>query len=218
MSASNAQMVPLGELVRIQVGVPLKSSRARAMEAQAEDALADTTFVISAKALPSLHGIHVKSLTEVNSEIGEQHLLHDGDVLFSNRGNTNYAWVFRAESVHERRCVAGNQFLVLRTSSSPNLDEEYVAWFLNHPIAHGPLSARAHGSSIKLIKAKDLAKVELPLPSLDIQGYIADGWLSYLAWDDAQRELSRATREWIQSMTAEKAMGSEGIASSEVSE
>jgi restriction endonuclease S subunit len=105
-----------------------------------------------------------------NEPISEKFFLRAGDVLFPNRGTRTTALVFRLK---EQRVIAGSQFYLLRI----DLDRawpEYVAWFLRSGDAARHFESHRKGSYIQTIQRRDVAHLEMPLPSLEMQRRIAE--------------------------------------------
>lgn len=107
---------------------------------------------------------------EPNVDVNEKLLLRSGDVLFPNRGTRTTAVVYRLE---DSTTIVGSQFYLIRI----NLDRawpEYVAWFLRSEDAAHHFESRRKGSYIQTIQRRDVAHLEIPLPSLEMQRRIAE--------------------------------------------
>jgi restriction endonuclease S subunit len=96
--------------------------------------------------------------------------LRSGDVLLPNRGTRTTALAYRLE---EQRTIAGAQFYVLRVNPD-RAYPEYVAWFLRTEDAVRHFESRRKGSYIQTIQRRDVAELEIPLPSLEMQRRIAE--------------------------------------------
>lgn len=203
MNVSGVQIEPLGHLVKIQAGVPLKSSRERELDAYSRSVSDFETLVIGSRALPNWGGIDSDHLNETSFGVGDQHILSSGDVLFANRGKNTFAWVFNSDSLGNERCAAGNQFLVLRTSRCEELVPGYVSWFLNHQIVRSQLALLAMGGSVRLIKGMVLKQLQIPMFDRVKQEKIARAWSAYLNWSQAQQEVLDTTREWVMAATSQ---------------
>lgn len=105
---------------------------------------------------------------EPNESINETLILKSGDVLFPNRGTRTTALAFPGS---KEPTIAGSQFFILR--SDPKLVRpDYLSWFLRSEVAHQYFAGRRKGSYVQIIQRKDLAELELPLPSLSEQNKI----------------------------------------------
>lgn len=133
---------------------------------------------------------------EPNEPVNEKFFLRAGDVLFPNRGTRTTALAFRLE---EQGVIAGSQFFVLRTDS--NLAwPEYVAWFLRSDEAARYFESRRKGSYIQTIQRREVAALQIPLPSLKVQQTIAK--LAELAV--SERELSDRLAKLKSALLAEQ--------------
>jgi len=137
---------------------------------------------------------------EPNAAVNEDLFLRPGDVLFPNRGARTTALAYRLDLP---RTLAGAQFFVLRPDTGRVLPE-YLAWFLRTEEAARYFEGRRKGTYVKIIQRSDLAEMEIPLPSLNVQRRIVETAslalkerilaerLASLKWKLAKRLLSKA--------------------------
>jgi cell division protein FtsB len=95
------------------------------------------------------------------------HLLRPGDLLFRSRGNSNGA-VRVPEGI--RAAVVSAPILLVRPHG---VLPEYLCWYINTPAARVHLDAMAEGTSVRMISAEALKLLDVPLPSPEVQKYIA---------------------------------------------
>lgn len=90
-----------------------------------------------------------------------------GDVLFTARGNNNYA-VLIDETIGDLRAVAAPHFFVLR-SKTDQLLPGFLAWLLNRSPSQHYFQRKAEGSLTKSIRRSVLGATPVVLPPLDKQ-------------------------------------------------
>jgi restriction endonuclease S subunit len=100
----------------------------------------------------------------------ERYLVSQGDVLFLSRGQRTYAVpVLQALE----NTVASYYFYILRPDAD-HVDHEYLAWFINQPIAQACLERLQRGSHIKIIPKSAFEELEVVLPPLATQRAIVE--------------------------------------------
>lgn len=97
--------------------------------------------------------------------VTDRHLLWDKDILFAAKGTKNFAALYEQSDFP---CVASTTFFVIRLSDRKVLPE-YLVWFMNQPHTQKILKSGAIGSSIVSISKSVLEKIEVPIPSIQIQ-------------------------------------------------
>ncbi|HEU5070607.1 MAG TPA: restriction endonuclease subunit S [Verrucomicrobiae bacterium] len=98
-----------------------------------------------------------------------KHVLHYGDVLFVGRGMRNEAATFVAEGGN---VIAAPHLFVLRTEGRVAFPD-YLTWWLNLPETQEKIRAMRRGSAVPFVPMSNLAALEVPLPSIDMQNHIA---------------------------------------------
>lgn len=101
-------------------------------------------------------------------DVSENHLLRVGDVLFSAKGNKNFAFVFEA---HHKASVASTSFFVIRLNSD-KIIPKYLAWFLNSGNTQNYIKSRAKGTAMLSVSKKVLENIEIPIPNIEKQEVI----------------------------------------------
>lgn len=94
-----------------------------------------------------------------------------GDILLTNRSTTNKACYIDKD--YDNLLPIGGQF-ILTLKDTDKINPKYLALFLSSDIGNKILSSISVGTAIKLISRKDLEKIKIPCPPLDIQDEIVD--------------------------------------------
>src|SRR5207249_1096409 len=95
--------------------------------------------------------------------------LRSGDILFTARGQQNYAAVFVLEMPN---ALAASTLLVLRVKDF--VDPFYLVWYLNLPQTRERLRAMQAGSGVPFIPIDDLNELEVRVPSMEVQQQIVN--------------------------------------------
>lgn len=113
------------------------------------------------------NGILQKSLHPDLKEdtVTDRHLLWDKDILFAAKGTKNFAALYEQSDFP---CVASTTFFVIRLTDRSVLPE-YLVWFMNQSYTQKILKSGAIGTSIVSISKSVLEKIEIPIPSIQIQ-------------------------------------------------
>lgn len=93
------------------------------------------------------------------------YLLKEGDVLIPARGTTIRTAVFHDQNYP---CIASSNVIVIRPNQK-TLNSTYLKLFLDSPLGKKLVSGTQQGISIISISYKDLAGLEIPVPSMDTQ-------------------------------------------------
>lgn len=121
-----------------------------------------------------------KARTSVNTEgmmrisppgmAPESHLRED-DVLFLAKGQKNFSWC--VGRLPELPTLAASYFFVLRPR--PEVEGEYLAWFLNQEAAHRHFARLAtKGAHMPIVRRDVLESLEVPVPDLATQRKIIE--------------------------------------------
>jgi len=155
-------MKRLGELAEIRAGYPFRGRIERVESGscrlvQMGDVRADTAEV--GNDLP-----HVAAPPN-----WQKHVLHDADVLFVGRGLRNDAAMFVGKAGD---VIAAPHLFVLRAKGSFAWPD-YLTWFLNLPETQERIRSVRSGSSVPFVPMEAFARLEVPLPSMEMQKHIA---------------------------------------------
>jgi restriction endonuclease S subunit len=99
-----------------------------------------------------------------------QNRLRPGDVLFRTRGATNLAVL--VEAVPDLT-VALSPLVIIRSRDSSILDPGYLHWVLNSEALRDDIEREARGTIIRMVGAKSLQDLQIPLPPIARQRNIA---------------------------------------------
>ena len=102
---------------------------------------------------------------EIAADINDKYLSHKGDVLF-RLSEPQFAVKVDGESVNEG-VVISSKFAIIKPDE--NIDSDFLVALLNSEIVKNQLNKYSEGSVIKLVKVKDLVKLNLTIPSLEEQ-------------------------------------------------
>ena len=95
----------------------------------------------------------------------EKHLLQEGDLLFAAKGLNNFAVVYHT---YIGKAVASSSFIIIRLTDK-SITADYLAWFISHNKKVKLLHQQQLGTTIPSISMKQLAELEIDIPSLEMQ-------------------------------------------------
>lgn len=118
------------------------------------------------------------------------YILQEGDVLLPGRGTAIRTAVF-----HEQRfpCIAHSNVIVIRPDEK-KLNGVYLKVFLDSPLGNKLISGAQQGMTIMNISYKDLATLEIPIPTMMEQEKVADEYSKEL--DIYKRVIREAEGRW----------------------
>ena len=121
----------------------------------------------------------------------EKHILEDGDLLFAAKGLNNFAAVYRTRI---GKAVASSSFIILKIKEEKKqlIQPDYLAWFITHHKQIKLMHQQQLGTTIPSISMKQLAKLEIDIPSIDVQKKIVE--VHQLR--EKEKELSNSIEEW----------------------
>jgi hypothetical protein len=96
--------------------------------------------------------------------------LVSGDIIIRSRGS--HYGVVLAKDPPPRTVVAAPLFLL--SVKQAGIRADYIAWYLNRAPIRSLLATMARGTSLPTISIRDLAELEIPVPSPEIQAEIAE--------------------------------------------
>jgi restriction endonuclease S subunit len=141
----------------------------------------------------SKHGLldnTVQPQLRINGKL-EKHLLQDDDLLFAAKGLNNFAVVYHQSM---GKAVASSSFLIIRIHDGVRrlIHPDYLAWFISHDKRIRLLHQQQLGTTIPSINMKQLAELEIDIPSLSMQEKI----VAVQQLRDRERELNAQLEEW----------------------
>lgn len=104
------------------------------------------------------------------------YILQEGDVLLPGRGTAIRTSVFHAQSFP---CIAHSNVIVIRPDEK-KLNGVYLKVFLDSPIGNKLISSVQQGITIMNISYKDLATLEIPVPSIAEQEKVSEEYIREL--------------------------------------
>lgn len=118
------------------------------------------------------------------------YILHEGDVLLPARGTAIRTSVF-----HEQKfpCIAHSNVIVIRPNSKM-LDSTYLKVFLDSPLGNKQISGAQQGMTVMNISYKDLNVLEIPVPSIEEQKFVAEEYNKELK--EYKETISAAEKRW----------------------
>lgn len=118
------------------------------------------------------------------------YILQEGDLLLPGRGTAIRTAVF-----HEQRfpCIAHSNVIVIRPDEK-KLSGVYLKVFLDSPLGNKLISGAQQGMTIMNISYKDLATLEIPIPTMMEQEKVADEYSKEL--DKYKRTIREAEERW----------------------
>ena len=102
---------------------------------------------------------------KIATDINDKYLSHDGDVLF-RLSEPQFAIKVDGEKIKEG-VVISSKFAIIKPNK--NINPDFLAALLNSNIVKNQLNRFSEGNVIKLVKVKDLVKINLTIPSLEEQ-------------------------------------------------
>lgn len=132
------------------------------------DPLGDVA-VIQMKDIDDTNLLRVEGAIRVTLPKGKaHHLLRPGDLLFRSRGRSNGAALV-AEDIGPA-ALAAPMLLIRPHGVLP----AYLHWYINAPATQTQLAALAAGTSVQMISAEALKRLDVPLPSQAKQRRISE--------------------------------------------
>lgn len=131
---------------------------------------AGSTAVVQMKDVDDGNQLRTEGVFRVNlSQVRQPHLLRPGDLVFKSRGVTNSAAIV---TVDTGPAVLAAPMLLIRPGKS--ILPAYLYWYLNLPATRLALSARAEGTSVRMISKASLEDLDIPVPDLRKQQMITE--------------------------------------------
>lgn len=124
------------------------------------------------------YGIDYENLDTIDEDERKvaNYILQEGDVLLPGRGTSIRTSVFHTQSFP---CIAHSNVIVIRPDEK-KLSGVYLKLFLDSPLGNKLISSAQQGSAIMNISYKDLACLEIPIPSISEQEKVAEEYIREL--------------------------------------
>ncbi len=128
-------------------------------------------FLLQARDFNYLHHVDWSNLTRFTpAGSTTKSEIRQGDVLFLAKGQDNFAYPVNRVATH---VLAANSFYILRPDKATILPD-YLAWWLNQAPAQEYIQLNRSGSSLPFLSVSALSRLEVPIPSIEIQRKIGE--------------------------------------------
>lgn len=101
----------------------------------------------------------------------EQHFSRRGDLVFRSRGQVNTSAIIRDDP---GKAVIAAPLLRIRIKNPENVLPEYLNWYISQADAQRYLTSVQAGTSVSMIRSKQLEEMPVHLPSLEMQKNIVE--------------------------------------------
>ncbi len=152
------------EIATVQTGYSFRSK----LEASENGNIA----VIQMKDLLDDNSVDCSGLTKIDmQDPKEQHFALKGDLLFRSRGQVNTSAI-----IHENpgKAIIAAPLLRIRITDPENVLPEYLNWYISQADAQRYLTSMQAGTSVNMIRSKQLREMPVHIPSLKIQKNIVE--------------------------------------------
>lgn len=152
------------EIATVQTGYSFRSK----LEASENGNIA----VIQMKDLLDDNSVDCSGLTKIDmQDPKEQHFARKGDLLFRSRGQVNTSAI-----IHENpgKAIIAAPLLRIRITNPENVLPEYLNWYISQADAQRYLTSMQAGTSVNMIRSKQLREMPVHIPSLKIQKNIVE--------------------------------------------
>jgi restriction endonuclease S subunit len=148
----------LSDLVEIQVGYQSRES--------IQEDPKGSHQLIQARDFDKNHQIQWGCLSRFNpNSLSIRYQVNHGDTLFLAKGQEHFAYFIDRDL---EPTLAANTFYILRNHNEQILPA-YLAWWLNQKPAQTYFLRQRGGSSIPFVPVSTLSKLEISLPTLELQ-------------------------------------------------
>jgi restriction endonuclease S subunit len=153
--------------------------------------------LLSIKDLISMSSLNAEVLPLVEAEKPSSRIaIADGDILMPARG---LSYPARIVSNLSETILTTGQIHVIRARL---VDPHYLIWFLNRKSTQEKIAMQLTGSTIQSFKKSDLQRLEVQVPSIDIQKVIGEIDQLKLRKNIAQQELNAVEAAEIDAVCA----------------
>ncbi|MXW21168.1 MAG: N-6 DNA methylase [Gammaproteobacteria bacterium] len=164
----NSRVVRLGNLCRIIFPVPTKDSREEPTMAYFEVLMSD--FESDGTVA---HGSKKRLLDYPWVSKARKDELRPGDILLGVKGTIGKVAIVTEEA--DENLLAGQSMVILRLEDRDRIpDPVYLLRYLSQPAVDKYLNAMAGGSAIRFVRSKDIAKLPVPIGSLEEQAKVCE--------------------------------------------
>lgn len=163
-----SRRVRLGNLCGIIFPVPTKDSRDESTTSCFEVLMSD--FGLDGTVA---QGSRERLLDAASASKARKHELKPGDILLGVKGTIGRVAIVTEEA--DENLLAGQSMVILRLEDNDRIpDPIYLLRYLSQPDVGKYLNAMAGGSAIRFVRAKDVADLPVPIPSLEQQAKVRE--------------------------------------------
>lgn len=154
----------LGEISEIQVGYQSREG----IRAHPDG----SHYLLQARDFNNLHNVDWSNLTRFTptGSVNRSNI-KQGDVLFLARGQENFSYLVNHDVPN---ILVSNSFYILRVKSQLVVLPKYLAWWINQTTAQDFFKLSRRVGMVPLLPVSDLSRLEVPIPSIEIQNKIGD--------------------------------------------
>ncbi|MDP2215805.1 MAG: restriction endonuclease subunit S [Methanolobus sp.] len=128
--------------------------------------------VIQMKDLLDDNSVDCSRLMKIDMHtLKEQHFARKGDLVFRSRGQVNTSAIIRG---NPGKAVIAAPLLRIRITNFENVLPEYLNWYISQADAQRYLTSVQAGTSVNMIRSKELEEMPVHLPSLKMQNNIVE--------------------------------------------
>ncbi len=154
----------ISDIATVQMGYSFRSR----LEASENGNIA----VIQMKDLLDDNSVDFSGLMRIDMHnLKEQHFVRRGDLVFRSRGQVNTSAVIRD---NPGKSVIAAPLLRIRITNFKNVLPEYLNWYISQADAQRYLTSVQAGTSVNMIRSKELEEMPVHLPSLKMQNNIVE--------------------------------------------
>ncbi len=128
--------------------------------------------VIQMKDLLDDNSVDCNGLMRIDMHtLKEQHFVRKGDLVFRSRGQVNTSAIILG---NPGKAVIAAPLLRIRITNFENVLPEYLNWYISQADAQRYLTSMQAGTSVNMIRSKQLEEMPVHLPSLEMQKNIVE--------------------------------------------
>lgn len=152
----------INSIAQIQIGFQAK----RKIEKDADASY----HLIQAKDIDDTNSILVGGLDRFQPDRApDKYMVHKNDIIFQARGSRHFASIVKQEI---KNTLASGSFFIIRVQSNRILPN-YLCWWMNQSRSQAYFNSQAKGSDISFVSKKELSKLKVPIPDIQIQQRIS---------------------------------------------
>lgn len=155
----------LSTLCSVKTGIPVNRAKR-----QTKGFPSRVTHILAPKAMEGGRIVDQELVEEQVSAVKEDLFTHCGDVILKTSTPYDCAYI---DNAHEGLLVTSFG-LIIRPLPDAGVDTRYLAAFLTLPQTRQLLQSMSKGTSLQLLKKKDILDILVPMPSKSMQHLLAE--------------------------------------------